>query len=78
MIDSPDPLHIGAELTYLLTISNTSSIEARGVVVTDTLPGSVQFVSGKTSPECSQVGSEIVCSLNTIPAYFNLKCYDRG
>jgi len=69
MIDSPDPLHQGAELTYLLTVSNYSSIDAPGVIVTDTLPGSVLFVSGKTSPECSQVGSEIVCSLNTIPAY---------
>jgi len=69
MVDSPDPLHQGAELTYLLTVSNYSSIDAPGVIVTDTLPGSVQFVSVKTSPECSQVGSEIVCSLNTIPAY---------
>ena len=69
MVDSPDPLPKNKELSYQLTISNYSSIDAPGVIVTDTLPGSVQFVSGKTSPECSQVGSEIVCSLNTIPAY---------
>jgi uncharacterized repeat protein (TIGR01451 family) len=69
MVDSPDPVNKSTELTYLLTISNNSSVEAPGIIVTDTLPGSVQLVSGKTSPECSQVGSEIVCSLNTIPAY---------
>jgi len=69
MADSPDPLPTNKELSYQLTITNYSSIDAPGVVVTDTLPGSVWFVSEKTSPQCSQAGSEILCSLNTILAY---------
>ena len=68
MIDSPDPLHTGAELTYLLTISNTSPINAPGVVVTDTLPGSVQFVRANPPLGCSHVAGEVVCNLNTIAA----------
>jgi uncharacterized repeat protein (TIGR01451 family) len=69
IVDAPDPLNTTKELTYLLTISNTSSIAAPGVVVTDTLPGSVQLVTGKTSPSCIPAAdNDIVCSLNTIVA----------
>ena len=64
--DNPDPLRTGVELTYLLTISNTSIIDAPGVVVTDTLPESVQFVRANPSSLCNQVVDNIICSLNTI------------
>ena len=68
LVDSPDPLRKYTELTYLLTISNTSTIDAPGVVVTDTLLGSVQFVRSIPSTGCNQAGSDIVCSLNKIAA----------
>jgi uncharacterized repeat protein (TIGR01451 family) len=68
MVDSPDPIHTGAELSYLLTISNNSIIDAPGVIVTDTLPGSVQFVRANPSLGCSHVASDVICSLNTIDA----------
>ena len=65
-VDSPDPLYAGEEVTYALTISNTSSIDAMGVILTDTLPGEVSFVSAVPSQgSCSSV----VCNLGTIPAY---------
>lgn len=67
-IDSPDPLLTNAELTYLLTISNNSLIDASGVVVTDTLPGSVQFVRANPPQGCSHIARNVVCSLNTIAA----------
>jgi uncharacterized repeat protein (TIGR01451 family) len=67
-IDSPDPLLANAELSYLLTISNYSLIDVSGVVVTDTLPGSVQFVRANPPQGCSHIASNVVCSLNTIAA----------
>jgi hypothetical protein len=67
-IDSPDPLITNAELSYLLTITNNSPITAAGVVVTDTLPGTVQFVRADPPQGCNHVGSSVVCSLNPIAA----------
>jgi uncharacterized repeat protein (TIGR01451 family) len=67
-IDSPDPLNANVELSYLLTVSNNSLIDASGVVVTDTLPGSVQFIRTNPPQGCSHVASNVVCSLNTIAA----------
>jgi len=58
--DTPDPLQIGAELTYLITISNTSDIGAPGVVVTDTLSEYVQL-AGVPPQGCRQEGRDIVC-----------------
>jgi uncharacterized repeat protein (TIGR01451 family) len=65
-VDSPDPLYAGEELTYALTISNLSSIDAPGVILTDTLPGEVNFTSAV--PSQGSCISEVVCSLGTIPA----------
>lgn len=66
MIDFPDPLPKNRELTYQLTISNNSIIEAPGVIVTDTIPAGAQFVTEKSSQGCTPVASDIICSLNPI------------
>lgn len=65
-VDSPDPLYAGEALTYLLTISNTSSVDAIGVTLTDTLPGEVNFAS--VNPSQGTCNSVIVCALGTISA----------
>ncbi|OGO66532.1 MAG: hypothetical protein A2030_01515 [Chloroflexi bacterium RBG_19FT_COMBO_50_10] len=67
-IDSPDPLRAGVRLTYQLTISNTSSINAPGVVVTDTLPGNVQIGPVSSSQGSCVPGSVILCNLDDIHA----------
>jgi uncharacterized repeat protein (TIGR01451 family) len=65
-IDSPDPLHAGEEITYLLTISNTSGIDAMGVILTDTLPVGASFVSATpTQGSCITT----VCNMGTITAH---------
>ncbi len=67
--DFPDPLYAGEALTYELTISNTSNLEAPGVVLTDTLPGEVELISVDPSQgDCTPAEGVILCSLNTIPA----------
>ena len=43
--DSPDPVTIGSNVTYTLTITNNGAAVAQSVVVTDNLPSSVTFVS---------------------------------
>jgi uncharacterized repeat protein (TIGR01451 family) len=66
--DSPDPIRTGAELTYLLTVSNNSVRDAPGVVVTDTLPVTVSFVRANAALGCSHSSGIVRCSLNTIAA----------
>lgn len=66
--DLPDPIQAGVKLTYLLTISNTSSISAPGVLVTDTLPVSVQIGTVSSSQGYCEPGYILFCDLNIIPA----------
>ncbi|HLN99026.1 MAG TPA: lamin tail domain-containing protein [Pyrinomonadaceae bacterium] len=47
--DSPEPVIVGAELTYTLTITNNGAGLAQNVTVTDDLPSAVTFVSCSSS-----------------------------
>jgi uncharacterized repeat protein (TIGR01451 family) len=72
MTDFPDPLYAGETLTYLLTITNTSNLDAPGVVVTDTLPALVVPVSANPSQGgCSFDNGIVLCNLDNIPALSN-------
>jgi uncharacterized repeat protein (TIGR01451 family) len=64
MADAPDPIYAGETLTYQLTITNTSLIVAPGVVVTDTLPAGVSFVS--TTPSQGTCDDHVICDLGSI------------
>lgn len=64
--DSPDPVEVGSLLTYSITINNQGPANATGVVVTDTLPANVDFVSAVPDQgSCSQPGA-VNCNLGTI------------
>jgi uncharacterized repeat protein (TIGR01451 family) len=64
--DAPDPVLAGKNLTYTVTVTNRGSGAATGVVLTDTLPAGVTFVSATASRgSCSQAGGIVTCSLNT-------------
>jgi uncharacterized repeat protein (TIGR01451 family) len=67
-VDEPDPLKKNTKLTYQLTISNTSTIDAPGVVVTDTLPENVLFGSVSPSQGSCTPGSPVLCNLDMIAA----------
>jgi uncharacterized protein (TIGR03437 family) len=43
--DSPDPVTIGSDITYTLSVTNNGAAAAQNVTVTDDLPMSVFFVS---------------------------------
>ncbi len=64
----PNPVLVGQQLTYLITVDNNGPSTATNVVVTDTLPAEVSFSSA--SAGCSNAGS-VVCSLGSIAAGTN-------
>jgi uncharacterized repeat protein (TIGR01451 family) len=64
--DSPDPVNVGANLTYTVTVTNLSDLDAQNVVVTDTLPAGVTLISA-TPGQGSCTGT--TCNLGTIPAH---------
>src|SRR3989339_649451 len=57
----------GDVLTYILTVSNTSSVNATDVTVTDALPSSVTFLSASDSGQLS--GGTVTWSHLSIPAH---------
>ncbi len=63
--DSPDPAQVGHNLTYTVTVTNNGPNPATGVVVTDTLPGGVNFMSA--SAGCTGT-TTITCNLGTLAA----------
>jgi uncharacterized repeat protein (TIGR01451 family) len=64
--DSPDPVQTGQNLTYTLTVQNTGTAPASNVVVTDTLPGGVTFVSATASQGSCAGTSTVTCNLGSL------------
>lgn len=67
-VANPSPVDVGSPLTYTLTVNNpTGSLDAQNVVVTDTLPAGVTFVSADASQgTCSQASGVVTCDLGTV------------
>ena len=65
--DSPDPVVVGKTLTYNLVVSNRGPSEATLVVLTDTLPADVTFVSASASRgSCGHDSGTVRCELGTL------------
>jgi uncharacterized repeat protein (TIGR01451 family) len=67
--DNPDPVTRGSNLTYTIQVQNNAA-PATGVVVTDTLPAQVDFVSATPSQgtPCVQSGGTVTCNLGAMAA----------
>src|SRR5262249_50038034 len=63
--DSPDPVIVGTDLTYTIDVTNNGPDPATTVSLTDTLPGSVTFVSA--SAGCLESAGTVTCDLGSIP-----------
>lgn len=62
--DSPDPVRVGNNLTYSISVTNRGPDSATNVVVTDVLPASVAFVSCDVSQgSYSNDGNTVYCDL---------------
>ena len=56
-------------LIYTISVRNTGDNDASGVVVTDTLPSNVAFVSATSSlGSCSHAGDTVTCDLGRVDA----------
>ncbi|WP_395376210.1 hypothetical protein [Marinicella sp. W31] len=64
--DSADPVGAGDNLTYTIQVDNAGPSDAAGVVVTDTLPAGVTFVS---TSGCAEDPTGVpTCTLGTVTA----------
>ncbi len=64
--DSPDPVTVGNSLSYTLAVINSGPNAAPGVVVTDTLPAGVTFLSSSTTQGTCSGTSPVTCNLGTL------------
>ena len=60
---SPDPVRVGQNLTYNITITNTGSAPATNLQLTNKLPTNVELIS---TIGCSETNGTITCNLGTL------------
>lgn len=65
--DSPDPVRVGAQLTYTIGVENLGPSPATGVTVSDQLPNGVDLVSA-TGPAgaCAVQGRKLACPIGVV------------
>lgn len=70
--DTPDPVNVGANMSYTLTVSSAGPDDATGVTVTDLLPPGVTFQSASaTQGSCGEVSGVVTCLLGDMPSGTN-------
>jgi len=63
---SADPVRVGTAFTYSITVTNKGPSVASGVLVSDALPGGLDFDAANSSPECSASGQDVMCMVNAL------------
>jgi uncharacterized repeat protein (TIGR01451 family) len=65
--DSPDPVRVGGQLTYALSVENLGPTPATGVTVTDDLPNGVDLLSAfGPSGACAAQGRKLTCPIGDL------------
>ena len=65
-IDTPDPVTVGNNVTYTITLTNNGPDSATDIELTDVLPGAVTLVSVTPSTGSCAGTSTVVCALGTL------------
>lgn len=60
VVHSVDPVRVGNNTVYTISVANTGSGSDKNVVVTATIPGEEQFVSGKGTTSVTGNGQDLV------------------
>ena len=66
---SPNPVIVGSNLTFLVTVVNNGPSAASGVIITNPLPANTTFVSGSASqggPVTTNLSGQIYCALGSL------------
>ncbi|MGE0820512.1 MAG: SBBP repeat-containing protein [Candidatus Binatia bacterium] len=66
MTDDPDPIAVGNNITYTLTVTNLGPDIATNVMVTDTLPSDVTLLSATPSTGACTGTTTVTCSIGTL------------
>lgn len=66
MTDSPDPVTVGGNVTYNVTVNNLGPDAATAVAITDVLPSGVTFVAAASSPSCTEASGIVTCNIGNL------------
>ncbi len=66
--DSVDPVNVGGEFDYLLSVSNQGTSVARSLILSDDLPNSTSFVSANGGGFSCSGGQNLRCTLSSLAA----------
>ncbi len=65
--DDPDPVLVGANLTYTVGAGNAGPDDARTVTLVDTLPAGTSFVSASvTQGSCTHAAGVVTCAIGSL------------
>lgn len=66
--DAPDPVILGHDLTYTISLTNTGPADATGVIISNALPTNVVFVTVTSSQgACTNSGNIVQCDIGVVP-----------
>jgi uncharacterized repeat protein (TIGR01451 family) len=67
VIAHPNPILAGSKLSLAITVDNNGPSAAAGVVLTDTLPAGVEFVSAEAGQgDCQENAGQVLCHLGVL------------
>ena len=66
MTDTPDPVALGSNLTYNITVSNIGTLPATNITLTDPLPAGATFVSANSAQGSCSGTQTVTCNLGTL------------